>query len=49
MTDALPEVAQQYPTMCEAFLSGLPLKVLGEMEIPSAIASQVSGWPSELR
>ena len=41
VTVALPEVADQYPTMCEAFLTKLPLRVLGEIEIPSKIASQV--------
>ena len=42
VTAALPEVADQYPTMCEAFLTKLPLRVLGEIEIPSKIASQVN-------
>ncbi|GFH27316.1 WD_REPEATS_REGION domain-containing protein, partial [Haematococcus lacustris] len=40
ITRALPEVAEKYPTMCEAFLTGLPLLVLGEMEIPSTLAGQ---------
>eukprot|EP00201_Polytomella_parva_P015433 CAMPEP_0175051112 /NCGR_PEP_ID=MMETSP0052_2-20121109/7617_1 /TAXON_ID=51329 ORGANISM="Polytomella parva, Strain SAG 63-3" /NCGR_SAMPLE_ID=MMETSP0052_2 /ASSEMBLY_ACC=CAM_ASM_000194 /LENGTH=541 /DNA_ID=CAMNT_0016315357 /DNA_START=84 /DNA_END=1705 /DNA_ORIENTATION=- len=40
ITEAIPDVAEQYPTMCEAFLTGLPLKPLGEMEIPASIASR---------
>ncbi|KAG1679114.1 hypothetical protein FOA52_000469 [Chlamydomonas sp. UWO 241] len=40
VTRVLADVAEQYPTMCEAFLSGLPLRVLGEMEVPSRIATQ---------
>lgn len=33
-------MAEKYPTMCESFLTGLPLRTLGEMEIPSSIAVQ---------
>ncbi|GFH18362.1 uncharacterized protein HaLaN_15156, partial [Haematococcus lacustris] len=40
ITRALPEVAEKYPTMCESFLTELPLCVLGEMEIPSALAGK---------
>ncbi len=40
VTLALPEVADLYPSMCEAFLTKLPLRVLGEIEIPSFIAKQ---------
>ncbi len=40
VTFALPEVADLYPSMCEAFLTKLPLRVLGEIEIPSFIAKQ---------
>ena len=41
VTAALPEVADQYPTMCEAFLTKLPLRILGEIEIPSKVAAKV--------
>ena len=40
VTNAIPEVALQYPEMCYRFMQGLPLKVLGEMEIPSTVAAQ---------
>ncbi|GIL43770.1 hypothetical protein Vafri_1390 [Volvox africanus] len=40
ITAAIPAVAQQYPTMCQVFLSGLPLRPLGEMEVPSSIAAR---------
>ncbi|KXZ50265.1 hypothetical protein GPECTOR_17g904 [Gonium pectorale] len=40
ITQAIPAVAQQYPTMCQVFLSGLPLRPLGEMEVPSSIAAR---------
>ncbi|GAX75027.1 hypothetical protein CEUSTIGMA_g2473.t1 [Chlamydomonas eustigma] len=40
VTLALPEVAQLYPSMCEAFLCRLPVRILGEIEIPSLIAKQ---------
>ena len=40
VTKALSDVAEQYPELCEAFLSGLSLRSLGEIEIPSQIAAQ---------
>ncbi|GFR49848.1 hypothetical protein Agub_g11948 [Astrephomene gubernaculifera] len=40
ITAAIPAVAQQYPTMCQVFLSGLPLRPLGEMEVPSSVAAR---------
>lgn len=43
MTSALCELAEQYPTMCEVFLTRLPLRLLGEMEIPNSLAQQVGG------
>ena len=48
VTVALPDVADPYPTMCEAFLTKLPLRILGEIEIPSKIASQVGSCLSRL-
>ncbi|MEW5305080.1 MAG: hypothetical protein WDW36_007644 [Sanguina aurantia] len=39
ITHAITAVSQTYPSMCEAFLTGLPLTRLGEMEVPSKIGS----------
>eukprot|EP00798_Chlamydomonas_sp_ICE-L_P018883 gene18883-25441_t len=40
VTASIPEIALRYPDLCHRFLTGLPLLDLGEMEIPSSIASQ---------
>lgn len=39
----LVQVAEKYPTMCASFLKGLPLRVLGEMEVPTRVVAQVRG------
>eukprot|EP00798_Chlamydomonas_sp_ICE-L_P021486 gene21486-28462_t len=40
VTNAISDVAEHYPEMCYQFFRGLPLVVLGDMEIPSTIAAQ---------
>ncbi|KAG2499706.1 hypothetical protein HYH03_002641 [Edaphochlamys debaryana] len=40
ITSAIPAVANQYPTMCQSFLTGLPLRPLGEMEVPAHVAAR---------
>eukprot|EP00798_Chlamydomonas_sp_ICE-L_P019005 gene19005-25590_t len=40
LTAAFHEVASLYPEMSGAFLGGLPLLTLGEMEIPASLAAQ---------
>ncbi len=40
ISQAIPDLAERYPMMCESFLTGLPLKVLGDVEVPSSMVAQ---------
>lgn len=41
VTEALPLVAELYPTMCQEFLTNLPLRPLGDVEIPVEMQEDV--------